>query len=115
VGDGRKIFLWLDVWHPDGCLLDKCGHRVVYDAGSSVNAKLSTIIRINGDWYWPFARSDKIVELQSKLPEVDIGEYDLPAWNCKKGKYVCSETWEAIRKKETKVHWWEVMGETTIL
>jgi hypothetical protein len=62
VGDGSKFFLWLDVWHPNGCLLDNYGHRVVYYAGSSVNAKLSTIIR-NGDWYWPGARSDKLVEL----------------------------------------------------
>jgi hypothetical protein len=98
VGDGSKIFLWLDVWHPDGCLLDNYGHHAVYDAGSSVNAKLSTIIH-NGDWYWPAARSDKIVELQSKLPGVDIDENDLPVWNCKMGKYVCSETWDAIRKE----------------
>jgi hypothetical protein len=32
VGDGSRIFLWLDDWHLDGCLLDKYGHRVVYDA-----------------------------------------------------------------------------------
>jgi len=103
VGDGRQIFLWLDVWHPDGCLLDRYGPRVIYDAGSSVNAKLSTIIR-NGDWYWPFARSDNIVELQSKLPEVVIGDNDQPVWKCKQAIYVCSATWEGIRQKEDEVH-----------
>jgi hypothetical protein len=108
VGDGCKIFLWLDVWHPDGCLLDNYGHRVVYDAGSSIGAKLSTIIR-NGDWFWPAARSDHLVALQSKLLEVEIGDYDLPVWNCKKGKYACSETWDAIGKKEARVQWWKVV------
>jgi hypothetical protein len=108
VGDGCKIFLWLDVWHPDGCLLDNYGHRVVYDAGSSIGAKLSTIIR-NGDWFWPAARPDHLVDLQSKLPEVEIGDYDLPVWNCKKGKYACSKTWDAIRKKEARVQWWKVV------
>jgi hypothetical protein len=40
---------------------------------------------------------------------VEIGEYDLPAWNCKNGKYVCSETWDAIRKNEVQVKWWKVV------
>jgi hypothetical protein len=108
VSDGCNIFLWLDVWHPYGCLLDNYGHRVVHDAGNSVSAKLLTIIR-NGDWYCSVARSDQLVELQSKLPEVEIGEYDLPAWNRKNGKYVCSETWDAIRKEEVRVKWWKVV------
>jgi hypothetical protein len=66
VGNGSRIFMWLDVWHPDGCLLDKYGPRTVYEVGNSLDAKLSTII-CNGEWYWPHARSDRIVDLQSKL------------------------------------------------
>jgi hypothetical protein len=62
-------------------LLDKYGHRVVYDAGSLLDAKLSTVIR-NGDCYWPPARLDQLVEFQSKLPEVDIGEFDFPVFLC---------------------------------
>ncbi len=80
MGDGSRIFLWLDVWHPDGCLLDKYGHRAVHNTGSSVGVKLSSIIG-NGDWFWPYARSDILVELQSKLPEVAIGENDLLVWS----------------------------------
>jgi hypothetical protein len=30
------------------------------------------------EWYWPQARSESIVELQSRLPKVDIGEVDQP-------------------------------------
>jgi len=108
VGDGSRIFLWLDVWHPDGCLLDKYGYRVVYDAASSVCAKLSSIIR-NGEWYWPYARSESIVVIQSKLSDVEIGNTDLPFWNCKKGSYVCAETWEALRVKAPTVSWWKVV------
>lgn len=29
VGDGNRLFLWLDDWHPDGCLLDKYGCKTV--------------------------------------------------------------------------------------
>jgi hypothetical protein len=59
---------------------------------SSVGAKLSTIIR-NGEWYWPYARSDRIVELQSKLPEVEIGDIMISLYGiAKKGIiYICSE------------------------
>jgi hypothetical protein len=48
VGDGEKIHLWLDSWHSDGILLENYGYRAVYDAQSSVEAKLSIVIR-NGD------------------------------------------------------------------
>jgi hypothetical protein len=66
----------------------------VFDAGSSIDAKLSTII-CNGEWYWPYSRSDRIDDKQSKLLEVDIGNSDLPIWRCKKGRYTCAETWDA--------------------
>jgi hypothetical protein len=72
IGDGSKVFLWFDSWHPDGCLLDVYGFRVVYDAGSNLEAKVSSIIR-DGEWFWNGSRSDKLVAIQSRLPEVSIG------------------------------------------
>ena len=39
VGDGTKVFLWHDRWHPDGIFYQKNGHRIIYDAASSFNAK----------------------------------------------------------------------------
>ncbi|XP_059434561.1 uncharacterized protein LOC132167566 [Corylus avellana] len=57
VGDGRNIHLWLDLWHPNGILLEKYGFRVVYDAHSSVEAKLFYVIH-NGEWFWRPARSE---------------------------------------------------------
>uniref|UniRef100_A0A2N9IIX2 Reverse transcriptase zinc-binding domain-containing protein n=1 Tax=Fagus sylvatica TaxID=28930 RepID=A0A2N9IIX2_FAGSY len=48
VGDGRKIFLWHDHWHPDGILYLKYGHRVMYDAASRSDARAGQInLKIN--------------------------------------------------------------------
>jgi hypothetical protein len=96
VGDGKKIFLWFDSWHPAGYLFDRYGYRTVYDAGRDIGPKLSSIIR-NGEWYWPSARSDNLVEIQSRLPEVVIGGDDLPVWKGSKGVYSCAETWDQLR------------------
>jgi hypothetical protein len=77
VGDGSNIFLWHDHWHPTGYLLEKYGYCVVYDSGFSKEAKLSSIL-LNGDWFWPSARSDTLVEIQSKLPKITLGDFDRP-------------------------------------
>jgi hypothetical protein len=37
--------LWLDWWHPNGVLLEKDGLRIVYDSGSRLVAKLSSVIK----------------------------------------------------------------------
>jgi hypothetical protein len=108
VGDGRKISLWLDKWHPAGCLLDKFGYRAVYDSGLSMNAKLCTIIR-NGEWYWPFARSDNIVEIQCNLPDIRLGGEDELIWESRNGKYSCADTWENMRSRSQEVTWWKVV------
>jgi len=106
VGDGRNIFLWLDHWHPAGCLLGRFGYRAVYDSGMSINAKLSAIIH-NGEWFWPAARSDDLVEIQCQLLDINLGGEDQPIWESKNGKYSCAETWERLRSKNQVVHWWK--------
>jgi hypothetical protein len=108
VGNGSRIFLWFDQWHPFGYLLDNFGHRVVYDAGFPVGAKLSTIIR-NGSWFWPYACSDTIVAIQSKLADVLIGNTDLPVWKSSNGIYSYSATWELLREKYPTVVWWKIV------
>jgi hypothetical protein len=62
VGDGRKVFLWLDQWHPEGYLLDRYGYRLIYDSGFPLNSRLHAIIK-EGNWYWPAARSDALVAI----------------------------------------------------
>jgi hypothetical protein len=71
VGDGKNIHLWMDFWHPDGILLEKYGFRAVYDAQSSVEARLSSVIH-DGEWFWRPARSEALVDIQSRLTEIRL-------------------------------------------
>jgi hypothetical protein len=61
-GDGSNIHMWVDNWHPAGILSVQYGFRVVYDAQSMLDTKLS-IVLINGDWCWCLARSNALVEI----------------------------------------------------
>ena len=73
VGDGNKIFLWHDNWHPDGILFLKYGYRIVYDAASRVEAKVASVLK-DKQWIWNPVRSDALVNVQSKLFLVDRKE-----------------------------------------
>jgi len=100
VGNGENIFLWLDYWHPDGVLREIYGNRVIYDAGSQLDAKWSSVPR-NRNWYWQAAVSDDLLKIQSKLSLVSMGDVDLPTWGVsKKGVYNCANTWNVIRHKQ---------------
>jgi hypothetical protein len=109
VGNGDNIHLWLDWWHPVGILIEQYGFRTVYDAHSHIEAKLSTFI-CNGEWNWGPARSDYIVVIQARLPEVKLGTCDKPVWTAsKRGSYVSFETWEALREKRDGTIWWKMV------
>ncbi|XP_059441055.1 uncharacterized protein LOC132173556 [Corylus avellana] len=83
--------------------------RAIYDAQSSVEAKLSSDI-LNGDWFWRLARSDALVEIQARLPQIRIGPHDKPLWtSSRKGTYVSSETWELLREKKVEIVWWKMV------
>ncbi len=45
VGDGTKIFLWHDYWHPDGILYLKYGQKTVYDAASRIDARVASVFK----------------------------------------------------------------------
>jgi hypothetical protein len=79
VGDGKNIHLWLDWWHPDDVLCEQYGYKVVYDAQSKMEAKLSSVIK-GKKWEWQPAKSEDLVSIQSKLPMVKIGESGKPIW-----------------------------------
>jgi hypothetical protein len=105
VGTGEHIHLWLDWWHPMGVLFEKFGFRMVYDAHSTLEAKLSSVIQ-NANWCWGPARSEALVEIQAGLYEVRLGSCDKPIWGAsRKKRYVCSNTWEALRVKNDEVLW----------
>jgi hypothetical protein len=108
IGDGNRTYLWLDNWHPLGRLVDRFGFRIVYDSGSCLEAKVSSIIR-NGDWFWPKARSDILVDIQIKLSDIPLGGTDVPIWESSSGVYTCSETWDSLRTKLPIVPWSKVI------
>jgi hypothetical protein len=109
VGDGSTIHMWVDNWHPTGVLSEQYGLRVVYDAQSRLEAKLSTVL-LNGDWCWCPATSDALVEIQSSLSEIKIGACDKPIWSAsRKGFYVSFDTWDALSLRKTKVDWWQLV------
>ncbi|XP_059430260.1 uncharacterized protein LOC132163900 [Corylus avellana] len=92
-----------------GILYEVYGHRAVYDARSTVEAKLSSVI-LNGEWHWRPARSDALVEIQARLPEIRFAPYDNPLWTAsRKGIYVSSETWELLREKKEEIAWWKLV------
>lgn len=72
VGNGSNIHLWLI-----GGI--QVVYRAIYDAQSHLNSRLSSVIR-DGLWFWKPARSDALVEIQSKLFMVDFGVGDEPKW-----------------------------------
>ena len=91
VGNEENIHLWLDWWHLAGVLFEKFGYRVVYDAQSRLEAKLSTVIQ-NGNWFWRPARLETLVEIQARLNEVGLGSCK-PVWDTTKERvYICSNT-----------------------
>ncbi|KAG5542725.1 hypothetical protein RHGRI_015741 [Rhododendron griersonianum] len=50
IGNGNTTFLWLDHWHAVGPLYNLFGEDIVCNVGSSLLAKVSSIIQ-NGDWH----------------------------------------------------------------
>ena len=95
VGNGQAIHLWADWWHLECALYDRFGYRVIYDANSNINAKLSTVLR-DSNWFWGSARSEDLVVIQSQLSMVDLGESDTPVWVVSKtGKLSSYDTWDA--------------------
>ncbi|XP_059442158.1 uncharacterized protein LOC132174537 [Corylus avellana] len=109
VGNRENIYLWLDLWHPAEILIEKYGYRAVYDAQSREEAKLSSVIH-NGSWFWKPARSDDLVDIQASLLEISLWPIDKPIWTAsRKGVFVSSDTWEALREKKEQITWWKLV------
>ena len=65
-----------DLFRP---LQDKFGHRVVYEAASTVNAKLASVM--NGrKLNWGPVRSKNLVTILHKLPMIKFGDNDKAWW-----------------------------------
>jgi hypothetical protein len=84
--------MWLDNWHPFSPLYKKYGFRIVYDSQSNLEAKVNSVLR-NGDWRWKPARSNDLIDIQSRLPEVHLRDVNKHVWTIsRKGVFVSSNT-----------------------
>jgi hypothetical protein len=82
--------------------------RIVYDSGSKIDAKLASVIK-GKSWCWPPARSEELVNIQSQLPLVQIGEVDHPIWSIEKRVFIIwAETWETTWLRFPPVNWWRI-------
>lgn len=87
-----------------GPLLKHYGTGVLYGSGSSLNAKLSSMIYM-GVWKWPAARTRCHMDLQSFLPNIiPTGGSDTALW-LSKDSFKASLTWQRLREKVAKVPW----------
>jgi hypothetical protein len=68
------------LWHPDGILFQKYGHRVLYDAASHFDAKVDSVRR-DKQWVWNAAKSDQLVDIQSKLGLIHLKDSDNALWD----------------------------------
>jgi len=101
--------MWLNNWHPYGILFDKYGFKIVYDSQSCLNAKLDSVLK-NGMWCWRPARSEALVDIQSRLPDVKFEVANRPIWIISKnGSYVSVDTWDYLRQKKSLVSWWSLV------
>ena len=99
----------MECLHLASILLDIYGYRAIYDAQSSVEAKLASVTH-NGGWLWRLARFEALVEIQARLSEISLDSMDKPIWTTsKKGYYVSSDTWEVLRVKKEQVEWWKLV------
>jgi hypothetical protein len=99
--------MWLDNWHLLGALVERFGFRIVYDSHSSkLDAKLNSVLK-NGVWCWRPAHSENLVEIQSKLLEVQLGLVDKPISSiARSGTFVSADTWNHLRRTKNVVRVW---------
>jgi hypothetical protein len=60
-------------------LFERYDFRIIYNANSRMDSKLSSILS-NGIWRWKPARSGDLVDIQCCLSEVHLGPVDNPVW-----------------------------------
>lgn len=95
VGDGSSMFFYTRMVL---CIL-KYEHHVVCHTASITNAKLSSVIS-NHSRSWLPARSEDLVSIQCKLPEIVIGDSIQVVWVHTNGCYSCASAREQVRYKD---------------
>jgi len=72
-----------------------------------LDAKFNYVL-INRDSCWKPAKSEALVDIQSRLSDVYLGVVDKPIWT-RKGVYMSADTWNYVRKNKQEVRWWPII------
>ena len=105
VGNGSNICLRLDNWHTLGSSYKIFGERAVRDLGSSLLAKVSSIID-NGSWKWPRQRNSTILHIMAHTPTFlpDVNQSDRVIWTpATNGLFSVKSAWNASREYRDKI------------
>ncbi|XP_013709779.2 uncharacterized protein LOC106413574 [Brassica napus] len=111
LGNGRVLSFWFDSWLPTGPLVELFGEGGPSELGIPLNAKVADVSNVTS-WDLPHARSEKALQLHIALTSVspprstDTND----SYNWKVNGSICngyssSQTWEAIRPRESTKAW----------
>jgi hypothetical protein len=79
--EGDCLFLCHDSWQSGWASISKIGQRLIYEAASSFDAKISSDIK-DGQWRWKPDRSEDLMLVQSKLFQVENKNRDSVIGSC---------------------------------
>lgn len=104
MGDGSRIFIWNDCWHPNVPLVIRYGSRVVYDAVISRLARVSYVIH-NGNWDWSRRNTWELNNIRGNLPPPSPNHvHDVLRWTLtQSGRFTAKSAWEATRVRHQTV------------
>lgn len=111
VGGGRDTFTWYGSWHKEGPLVKKFGRRIMYDAASGANCKLSNYI-VNGEWVFDFPRhaSLNLRFVVSNLPAITPYTHDWVEWMPNAAGGFCSRSAvEVMREHRDQVNRYNIV------
>ncbi|KAL2232499.1 UNVERIFIED_CONTAM: putative mitochondrial protein [Sesamum indicum] len=109
IGDGSDFFLWKDLWHHLGPLLDRFS-RGPNSLGLHESTMLSSII-CEGHWHWPLITDMECVEITHVLPRIHRGT-DRSIWKGSSGKPTTQEFYRAMIPAGPKV---DLVGDASVV
>lgn len=99
VGNGERCCVWVDHWLPRGPILGCFVNRVIFDATSSVEARVADFLKVDGDWRW-LVTSHFLLELEDHVQSVQpyAHQEDQIVWFPNRSKrFSVAYAYEALR------------------
>lgn len=110
VGNGSRVLLWLDNWHPKGVLASVYSQHTIFNLEIPLTAFLSVVIR-DGHWAWPPARTHEMLEIQHSAAQIHPSlTSDTIVWLPSKSQnFSLCCTWNYLRASKPKVPWFHLI------